>query len=177
VESASPAAKASDRWTGFSRELQREGERRATSTRSRNSPNTAGAKKLGIGDNLKKIGDGINSKEITGVLFLGCEIFDSGLPDTLIKDLKKAKFSAVFTDRLTPEMKKSVDIVIPAPHWSQKSGTFINSEGISQKIEAAVKPARGVLPLTKTFADLGAELNQTSVDYDKFEKEVEKRVG
>ncbi|MBN1571915.1 MAG: (2Fe-2S)-binding protein [Deltaproteobacteria bacterium] len=139
------------------------------------SPNTAGAKKLGISDKVKKIEDGINSKDITGILFLGCEIFEAGLPDAL--DLKKVKFTAVITDRLTTEIKKSAEIVIPAPHWSRKSGTFINSKGILQRIEAAVKPQMGVIPLTKVFADLAAAIDKTSADYDSFYKEVEKRVG
>lgn len=141
------------------------------------SPNSAGAGKLGIKDGLKKIEEGIESKEITGVLFVGCEIFDSALPDELIKGLKKLKFAAAFTDRITPEIEKNIDIVLPAPHWSQKTGTFMNSKGMAQKIEAAVSLPKSVMPLTKAFAELAAELNQTSVDYDKFAKEVEKRVG
>jgi NADH dehydrogenase/NADH:ubiquinone oxidoreductase subunit G len=141
------------------------------------SPNTAGAKKLGIGDNIKKIEDGIGSKDITGALFIGCEIFEAGLPEALIKDLKKLKFTAVVTDRLTPEIEKNADMVIPAPHWSQRSGTFINSKGITQKIEAAIEPPMKVLPLTKVFADLAAAIEQAPADYDGFYKEVEKRIG
>ncbi len=140
------------------------------------SPNTAGAKKLGISDNSKNIESAIESKKITGALFVGCEIFDSALPDTLIKKLKKLKFAAAITDRITPEITKYMDIVVPAPHWSQKSGTYINSQGNAQRIEAAVTITNGVSS-SKVFADLAAELNKTSVDYVKFEKEIEKRVA
>lgn len=141
------------------------------------APNGAGAKKLGIRDITKDINSKIKDGKIDVVLFIGCNIFDEGLPISHLPDLKKVRFKAVFSDRLTPEIKNTIDLIIPAPHWGGVSGTYINMDGISQKIEAAISPPEGVIPITKALAEVASSLKEVPVDYKEFSEKIEGRIG
>jgi NADH-quinone oxidoreductase subunit G len=101
-------------------------------------PNMAGLKKMKIGDDLAAFKKTFGKIKVAMVL--GCDIFDQGLPPDLLEYLNKVAFNAVFSCRLTEQIEAIAHLVIPAPHWSQMSGTFVNAKGIAQVVEAA-RPA------------------------------------
>ena len=140
------------------------------------APNGRGAAKLGINDRTKDINERLKNGKIKGLLTIGCSIFDEGLPLKSLPHLKKAKFKAIFTDIMTPEIEESMDLVLPTPSFSQISGTYINARGITQKIEASIPIPEGVMQQNMTIADLTAELEKTEVDYEGFEKKIEARI-
>jgi len=101
-------------------------------------PNMAGLKKMKITDNnLAALKEKLDSGKIKVLIVLGCDIFDQGLPPDLLEHLNKVAFNAVFSCRLTEQIGAIAHLVLPAPHWSQVSGTFVNSQGIAQVVEAA----------------------------------------
>lgn len=103
-------------------------------------PNMAGLKKMKIGEDLAAFKKTLGKIKV--VMVLGCDIFDQGLPPDLLEYLNKVAFSAVFSCRLTEQIEAIAHLVIPAPHWSQMSGTFVNARGMAQVVEAA-RPAVG----------------------------------
>ncbi len=103
-------------------------------------PNMTGLKKMKMIDNPTALREKLSSGKIKVAIILGCDIFDQGLPPDLMEGLNEVAFCAFFSCRLTEQIKVISHLVMPAPHWSEVCGTFVNARGIAQVVEAA-RPA------------------------------------
>ena len=62
-------------------------------------------------------------------------------PDSRLKDcLSEADFLIVQSSFESSITKKKADIVLPSPSWSERSGTYINTEGKKKKLAAVAGP-------------------------------------
>ena len=75
---------------------------------------------------------------INGVVYL---LMCDDEPDSRLKDcLSEADFLIVQSSFESSITKKKADIVLPSPSWSERSGTYINTEGKKKKLAAVASP-------------------------------------
>lgn len=86
-------------------------------------------------------------------------------PDTArVEDTLRNLDFLVVQDIMMTETAKLAHVVLPATSWAEKDGTFLNAEGIKQKIQKVIKPAGDSVPdwqilrnLSRTMGvDIGA---------------------
>ncbi len=102
------------------------------------NPNTTGAKLLGIapstpGANLKAIAAGVASGAIKGLVVLGEDATECGIPET---DL--AKLQALIVTSILPNNTTALaTVLLPSAGFSEKRGTMINLAGRIQRLNRA----------------------------------------
>ena len=68
---------------------------------------------------------------------------DDEVDETLLNKLEGAEFIVVQASYFGPLVERA-DVVLPTTIWAEKSGTFINTEGRAQTLNAALRPPAGV---------------------------------
>lgn len=68
---------------------------------------------------------------------------DDEVDETLLNKLEGAGFIVVQASYFGPLVERA-DVVLPTTIWAEKSGTFINTEGRVQTLNAALRPPAGV---------------------------------
>ncbi|MDY7041875.1 MAG: molybdopterin-dependent oxidoreductase [Chloroflexota bacterium] len=77
---------------------------------------------------------------IKGVFVLAA---DDEVGEALLGKLKDAEFVVAQASYLGPLVERA-DVVLPTAIWAEKSGTFVNTEGRSQALHAALQLPKGV---------------------------------
>ncbi|MEO8352139.1 MAG: molybdopterin-dependent oxidoreductase, partial [Chthoniobacteraceae bacterium] len=105
------------------------------------NPNTSGAKLLKLcttrpGSRLKKIAEGVRSRQYKVLLCLGEDATKAGLS---AEDL--AKLDAVIAMNILPNSTtRQATVLLPASGWAEKRGSMINIKGRLQRLNQAVTP-------------------------------------
>ncbi|HSB32489.1 MAG TPA: molybdopterin-dependent oxidoreductase [Candidatus Sulfobium mesophilum] len=85
----------------------------------------------------------------------------------IIGTLKSLEF-VVVQDIAMTETAKFAHVVLPASSWSEKEGTFINAEGVTQKLQKIVAPTGQSMPdwqiLRNLSLSMGKEIVFRSID-------------
>jgi len=68
---------------------------------------------------------------------------DDEVDETLLNKLDEAEFIVAQVSYFGPLVQRA-DVVLPTTIWAEKSGTFINTEGRVQTLNAALRPPTGV---------------------------------
>ena len=110
--------------------------------------NTYGSYKMGLStDPGKSIFDMLYNSGAVNALYIMGEDPVSTFPynSNIIKTLKSLDLLVVQDIAMT-ETAKFAHVVLPAAGWAEKEGTFINAEGITQKLNKIVDPPGEALP-------------------------------
>ena len=92
----------------------------------------------------KALAAGLNgSFEPEGVKAVFILSADDEVGETLLNKLEGAEFIVVQASYFGPLVERA-DVVLPTTIWAEKSGTFINTEGRAQTLNAALRPPAGV---------------------------------
>ncbi len=117
-----------------------EGEKDDFLIREDKTPNTAGAALMGIRQNfggfsLYQLIDGIKNKRIKAVYVMEDDLYAiEGADEKIFSNLELLIVQASNRNRTT----LSADILFPASTFAEKNGTFVNCDGIVQRIRPAV---------------------------------------
>ncbi|MEE9252193.1 MAG: molybdopterin-dependent oxidoreductase [Thermodesulfobacteriota bacterium] len=108
-------------------------------------PNSAGARDLGLNDDIDALAsviEGVLEGKLSGLYVAGVDLFDL-VPEEakakLRESLVKLRFLAVQDFRVT-ETTKLAAAVLPGASPYEKEGTFTNDEGRVQKLNIAIPP-------------------------------------
>ena len=106
------------------------------------TPNRAYAVKLfgeeALVPGYQKVVAELHAGNIQGLLVMN-GIPDFPMPEELVKAARMAEFVAV-SDLLRNPLEEFAHVVVPAPTWAEKDGTFMNVDGRVQRIRKAVEP-------------------------------------
>ena len=102
------------------------------------NPNTNGARLLELtgarpGAKLKKIAEGVKSREIKCVISLGEDLLKAGVFDS-----EASRATVVAMDILPNSTTSNAAVVLPASGWAEKRGSMINVKGRLQRLNQAV---------------------------------------
>ena len=101
------------------------------------NPNTSGAKLLGLATGrMHSIAADIKSGKLTGLIVLGEDAVDCGIP---VEDLQKLDVliaMGILANQTTPY----ATVVLPSSAWAEKRGTMINVKGRLQRLNQAIQP-------------------------------------
>lgn len=101
------------------------------------NPNTAGAKLLGVATGrLPAIVEGVNSGRITGLVVLGEDAVECGIPASSLAGLDVLIAMGILENETT----KLGQVVLPSSAWAEKRGTMINVKGRLQRLNQAIQP-------------------------------------
>ena len=101
------------------------------------NPNTSGAKLLGLATGkLASIAEGIKSGAITGLIVLGEDAVDCGIPADDLRKLDVLVATGILANQTTP----LATVVLPGSAWAEKRGTMINLKGRLQRLNQAIQP-------------------------------------
>ncbi len=101
------------------------------------NPNTSGAKLLGLATGkLASIAEGVEAGKITGLIVLGEDAVDCGIPADDLKKLEVLVATGILPNQTTP----LATVVLPASAWAEKRGTMINLKGRLQRLNQAIQP-------------------------------------
>ena len=81
-----------------------------------------------------------DSERAKGVFILAA---DDDVDEALLNKLEGAEFVVAQASCFGPLVQRA-DVVLPTAIWAEKSGTFVNTEGRSQVLKAALRPPEGV---------------------------------
>jgi formate dehydrogenase major subunit len=95
--------------------------------------NARGALAVGLSDSFESAG-------VKGAFVL---VADDEVDQTLLNKLDEADFVVAQASYFGPMVQRA-DVVLPTTIWAEKSGTFINTEGRVQTLNAALRPPAGV---------------------------------
>jgi predicted molibdopterin-dependent oxidoreductase YjgC len=98
------------------------------------------------------------------------------MPDTIkVREILKSLDFLIIQDIDMTETAKLAYVVLPASSWAEKNGSFLNAEGLMQKIQKVVETTGQSLPdwmiLRNLGLSMGADLGVKSLD--DLTKEVE----
>ncbi|WP_041186268.1 NADH-quinone oxidoreductase subunit NuoG [Candidatus Kinetoplastidibacterium desouzai] len=82
----------------------------------------------------------------------------------ILENIQKSEFSVSFSSYFSTA-KNWANIILPVSPFSETSGTYINSQGMSQSFKGVVKPLGFSRPAWKIFCSLGRLLNFPGFDY------------
>jgi NADH-quinone oxidoreductase subunit G len=99
------------------------------------NPNTSGAKLLGLATGrLAEIATGIASGKIKGLLVLGEDATDCGIPETDLAKLSALVVMGILPDKTTA----NATTLLPSASWAEKRGSMINVKGRIQRLNRAI---------------------------------------
>jgi len=139
------------------------------------SPNTRGAKEIGI--KTMPFNIGTLSKETDFIIICG-----SFLVDHLKQEELKVMFKSIETKVLltahNSELDSFMDIVLPAALIAEKNGSLTNVDGFVQYFSSALKFPGESRPEWKIFIDLAKKLGINPAYYNKFSsiKDIQKQI-
>lgn len=116
------------------------------------NPNTAGATALSTSSPPGSFADlvaALEAKKLSHVLVLGSYATDPSLAAAL----GKAKVVALATHE--GPFVEHAEIALPVSSWAESDGTFVNSQGMAQESERAIRPLGDSKPGWKLVAELG----------------------
>ncbi|MCI0469584.1 MAG: NADH-quinone oxidoreductase subunit NuoG [Nitrospirae bacterium] len=133
--------------------------------------NTFGAYKMGImpGADSRNIFDMLYESGSLHALYIMGEDPVSAFPynSKIIRSLKSLELIVVQDIALT-ETAKLAHVVLPASSWAEKDGTFINAEGVAQKLKKAIDAPGQSLPdwqiLQNLSLSMGADIGIRSIE-------------
>jgi len=114
------------------------------------TPNMAGAKLAGFGNDIAKIADGIAAGTIKTLIVLG--------EDAIAPELLAKLELLVVLDILPTRATEVAHYVLPGVTFAEKSGTFINARKRIQRLNPAIPPLAGTKPEHEVLSALLAEL-------------------
>ena len=114
------------------------------------TPNMAGARLTGFGDDIAKIVAGIKAGTIKTLIVLG--------EDALEPELLAKLELLVVIDILPNKATAAAHFVLPSATFAEKRGTFINAKGRMQRLNAAIPAAGHSRPDWQILAALLKEL-------------------
>ena len=118
------------------------------------TPNMAGAKLVGFGEDLAKIVAGIQARTVKTVIMLGEDVLE---PELLAKlDL------LIVIDILPTRATAAAHYVLPGTTFAEKRGTFINAKGRLQRLNVAIPPVGHARADWEILAALLGELGRGS---------------
>lgn len=122
--------------------------------------NSAGIQALLDGDPLpiSELAQGIASGRFTHVLSLGTQLKDREAEQQLAKE--RATRIVLGSHRGT--LADGANVVVAVACWAEAEGTYVNVGGVAQRSDAAVRPARGILPAHQVLAQLAEALGVVS---------------
>lgn len=101
------------------------------------NPNTSGAKLLGIATgNLGNIVEGVKEGRIKGLIVLGEDAVECGIPAEHLKKLDVLIAMGI----LENQTMALAHVVLPSSAWAEKRGTMINIKGRLQRLNQAIQP-------------------------------------
>ncbi len=113
-------------------------------------PNQRGLKELGLKPiTLEEFAKTAGARP---VIYLAGENIWNLLDDRCQQSLEGENV-VILQDTLAYE-HPGIDVYLPAAHWSEKTGSFVNGEGQVQRIAPAMAPPRGVRLDSETFESL-----------------------
>ena len=128
--------------------------------------NTYGLYKVGIRPDAgapegKTLFDMLYETDSVKALYIMGEDPVSSFPynSKIINNLKGLELLVVQEIAMT-ETAKLADVVLPAAAWSEKDGTFINAEGITQTLKKLVEPPGQSLPDWKILRNLSLSMGK-----------------
>lgn len=118
-------------------------------------PNAAGARALGFGEAKDTI-ERLRAGGLDGLLILGSDVTRAELGGEL--ELLSRLDTVILIDTHQSELLRSADVVLPASHLVERSGTLTNYEGRVQRARAVLPPERGLESDGALLTRLGAAL-------------------
>lgn len=110
------------------------------------------------GHSLPGICNSCTSGDIDLLLLVGNRAgTNRSLCDLARNAIGRAQFSVVL-DMFPSELTQAADVVLPTCSFTEKDGTFVNTDGIHQLIQPAFPPRGGSRPEWRIMADLLARL-------------------
>lgn len=116
------------------------------------TPNMAGAKLTGFGNDVARIADAINDGTVKTLIVLG--------EDVIAEELLAKLELLVVLDVLPSKATELAHYVLPGATFAEKRGTFINAKGRIQRLNIAIPPQ--ARPEWQTLTALLAELGVVS---------------
>ncbi len=99
------------------------------------NPNTAGARLFGLATGrLDEIARGVASGAIKGLLVLGEDATDCGIPAADLEELQ----ALVSMSLLPTATTSAAHVVLPSASWAEKRGSMINIQGRIQRLNQAI---------------------------------------
>ena len=133
-----------------------EGEDDALLLRRDKTPNGRGAALVGIGApdaaRVRGIADDIASGKIRGLVVIGEDPVGDGLIDAAT--LQKLE-ALVVIDWWTSPTVEAAHVALPCSGYGEYEGVYVNFQGRAQRLRAAVRPRREVVPTWKLLEGLG----------------------
>jgi predicted molibdopterin-dependent oxidoreductase YjgC len=133
--------------------------------------NTFGMVKMGIqaGSGLKGISDMLYEQgSVRSLIIMGEDPVSVYPFSSKIQSVLKSLDLLIVQDIALTETAKLAHIVLPAASWAEKDGTFINAEGITQKLQRIVEAQGQSLPdwqiLRNLSLAMGKEIGTRSVE-------------
>ena len=101
------------------------------------NPNTSGAKMLGLATGrLASIAEGVRNGQISGLIVLGEDAVDCGIPAAELAKLEALVAMGILANRTTPY----ATVLLPSSAWAEKRGTMVNAKGRLQRLNQAIQP-------------------------------------
>jgi NADH-quinone oxidoreductase subunit G len=114
---------------------------------------------------------GILAKDLKAVILLNVEPGKDVFNPVLAKQtLSKAGTVIALSSYDSDELREVADVILPVAPYTETSGTYINMEGVSQSVQAAVRPLGDTRPAWKVMRVLGNLLNLDGFYFDSSEE-------
>jgi NADH-quinone oxidoreductase subunit G len=99
------------------------------------NPNTTGAKLIGLATGkLQEIAMGVSTGSIKGLLVLGEDATECGIPASDLERLQSLVVMGILPDQTTAWAQ----VILPSAAWTEKRGSMINTRGRLQRLNRAV---------------------------------------
>jgi predicted molibdopterin-dependent oxidoreductase YjgC len=82
---------------------------------------------------------------------------DAPVGDAAVAELRAAKFLAV-SATCANALTRAADVVLPAPGWAERNGSFVNLEGNTLSVAATLPPPAGVRTEAELLAAIGTRI-------------------
>ena len=130
------------------------------------NPNSSGAKLLGLATGkLASIAEGIKAGKLTGLIVLGEDAVDCGIPAEDLKKLEVLVATGILSNQTTPH----ATVTLPSSAWAEKRGTMINIKGRLQRLNQAIQPPGQARDDWEILRDLIQSITGTSTDLNAIE--------
>ena len=133
--------------------------------------NTFGMVKMGVpsGASMKSISDMLYEQgSVQGLIIMGEDPVSVYPFSSKIQSVLKSLDLLIVQDIALTETAKLAHVVLPAAAWAEKDGTFVNAEGVTQKLQRIVENQGQSLPdwqiLRNLSLAMGKEIGTRSIE-------------
>lgn len=133
--------------------------------------NTFGMVKMGVrsGTGMKSISDMLYEQgSVQGLIIMGEDPVSVYPFSSKIQSVLKSLDLLIVQDIALTETAKLAHVVLPAAAWAEKDGTFVNAEGVTQKLQRIVENQGQSLPdwqiLRNLSLAMGKEIGTRSIE-------------